>query len=486
VHFTAHRAGTLGTTATLSPLDAAKMEMQNPEGEAIHSAQLFLGSGDKLSEFNGIWIIVCQARREVVGNNVHGHQELTLLSSCINNLPGKNHGRTLSCIFHDDNIAFTSTGLTRYLRYGQHSPKHWPATQVWTVDFDQARIYLDRDDYHYVHDFPRSAHSDSLTIPRFRPCTPVDLPIWKPRVLLSWTPPDVIPQQLFDLVYRLVADYHANWRGRGYSANTADKLQKLGFGVFSCFTLNFKAELCDPSTFENYHECRQDRNQWRPSSYLGCNYLRWRTWPSPPVVPTINLEHAVIILSQNLDNAARLVQDHYMDVACDGSAQPELTYVVTSMSCVQLFKKTATTFATTPIIGFLQPAGSPSPRAVAWLLNAIHGHWYPLTTHLHKLPLELQELTLSHITPCDIERAKYAALLDIGIPFAWSVTHEREIVPLRLLNMQHPSRPRQISKTYPKQDITIWEDYLGLSYQPRLDGHKADEADEEVGSHSLG
>jgi hypothetical protein len=103
------------------------------------------------------------------------------------------------------------------------------------------------------------------------------------------------------------------------------------------------------------------------------------------------------------------------------------------------------------------------------------------TTHLHKLPLELQELTLSHITPCDIERAKYAALLDIGIPFAWSVTHEREIVPLRLLNMQHPSRPRQISKTYPKQDITIWEDYLGLSYQPRLDGHKAD-----VGSHSLG
>ena len=328
----------------------------------------------------------------------------------------------------------------------------WPDhPQVWTIDFDQDRIFLDRNDVHLVHYFRLPYGLTELCTEDFVPYKPIDLPLWTPKQLsLSWTPicPDVVPLQLFDLVYRLVSDYHNSWRTYGYSINSSSGLQKLGFGILSCFTLNFRARI--------------DREHWTQYRSAPSNLLRWRTWPTPPIIPTILLGDTIIILSLDLQNAARLVQDHYMQVDCNHPTEADKTYVVTSLHAIQIFMKSETKFVATHILPFLPEHGPPSQHAVVSLLNAIHGPWYPLATRIHKLPVELHDLILSYVTDCDIDRAVYAALLGIGVPFSWTVTCGKEKLPLRLVGKNN-SRFHELLR--PQRWLVFFDDYLGLMYQ---------------------
>lgn len=331
--------------------------------------------------------------------------------------------------------------------------------QVWTVDFDQDRIFLDREDLHLVHPFSLP-EVYSIRIERFEPYTPADLPPWKPKQLrTSWTLPDVIPQQLFDLVYRLVSDYYHSWYGRKFSIESPRGLQQLGFGILSCLTLNFKASSWHPDTF--------NADSWPWETNMSSNLLRWRTWPTPPVVPTIDLGRVVIIFSARLEDAARLVQDHYMQGIGKNTHQPspfpEIIYVVTTLRAIQVFKKTQTTTEATFAVSFLYDDGTVSPIAVRWLLNAIHGHWYPLTTPIHPLPIEIHELILDHASTCDIDRAVYASLLGIGMPFNWT-SGNIPLKHLELLNIRH------INGIHPEQRLMFWDEYMGLSYQPDSGG----------------
>ena len=64
-----------------------------------------------------------------------------------------------------------------------------------------------------------------------------------------------------------------------------------------------------------------------------------------------------------------------------------------------------------------------------WKLNAIHGHGYPLHAPIHDLPIELQEMILDFATDgSGVDRAVYATVLGIGIPFQWKAG----ILPLKL------------------------------------------------------
>ncbi|KAF2789438.1 hypothetical protein K505DRAFT_328237 [Melanomma pulvis-pyrius CBS 109.77] len=331
--------------------------------------------------------------------------------------------------------------------------------QVWTVDFDQERVFLDRENLHLVHPCSRYGMF-KLRIERFEPYTPADLPPWKPTQLhRCWTLPDVIPQQLFDLVYRLVSDYYRSWYGRRFSIESPRGLQQLGFGLLSCLTLNFKTTSWHPDTFNS--------DSWPWETNMSSNLLRWRTWPTPPVVPTIDLGRVVIIFTARLEDAARLVQTHYMQAIGKTTNRPspfpDTIYVVTTLRALQVFKKTQTTTEATFAVSFLYDDGTLSPVAVRWFLNAIHGHGYPLTTQIHRLPIEIQELILENASTCDIDRAVYASILGIGVPFNWK-SGNIPLKHLELLNIRH------INGIHPEQRLMFWGEYMGLSYQPDSGG----------------
>lgn len=68
---------------------------------------------------------------------------------------------------------------------------------------------------------------------------------------LSWTPPDVIPQSLFELVYRLLSDYHPSWLTSNYSTDPENGFQQLGLGILTCLALDFEIKITELTNSKN-------------------------------------------------------------------------------------------------------------------------------------------------------------------------------------------------------------------------------------------
>lgn len=277
----------------------------------------------------------------------------------------------------------------------------------------------------------------------------------------------MIPQQLFDLVYRLASDYERNWRETGLTIER-DGLHQLATGLLSCFTLTFRVQKIDARAVHLAPYIEQPN----PSSLL-----RWRAWPSPPVVSIVSLGYTQIIFTEDMCQAMTLVQEHFAsEIMCQDDPhylgryydqrkryQFDVTvhYIVTSIREIQYFKMSQYDISATPAIPFFNGEDLPFKTGVRWMLNAIHGEHYPIRSSLYNLPLELQEMILDYASEDEtslIGRAVYASLLGIGVPFRW--TEDR--VPLRSCEL---SKRRLLSSESAEHQVSIWSTYVGLSYQ---------------------
>lgn len=113
---------------------------------------------------------------------------------------------------------------------------------VWTVDFDQNRIFYDREGSHLTYDFS-IPEKLPIRLRDFRPYIPMQLPIASTKHMsricsLTAAPRDEVPEVLFDLVYRFASDYESNWRTSGLTVERYG-LHSLAMGILSCFTMNF-------------------------------------------------------------------------------------------------------------------------------------------------------------------------------------------------------------------------------------------------------
>lgn len=355
----------------------------------------------------------------------------------------------------------SSSSKTAFIQDGkdyQDVPLDWMfrpnIPRVWTVDFDQSRILLDRHDFHLVYHF-NVPDQEKLNVFRMPHYEPLDLPTRIPKQALkpsSWVPLDVIPEQLNDLVYRIVSDYHHAFLDSGDNLSSEQGFQRLSLGILSCFTLNFSTQIREPAQFDASTTTLIHKTYSR-------DYCRWRSWGMPPVVLTVNLGSTVIIFTQRIDNAATLVQDHYLEIMSGSTST--ITYVVCSLFEVQLFLRNDKVFESTIVSMFLYSSHSPpSTTAVRWILNAIHGSYYPLRTRLHGLPVELQEQVLDFVSVCEIDRAYYASILNIGISFDWK-SNKMHLKLLKKSNMN-----RHINAVHAEQMVIFHDQYVGVAYQP--------------------
>ncbi|KAJ4288496.1 hypothetical protein N0V90_011732 [Kalmusia sp. IMI 367209] len=246
-------------------------------------------------------------------------------------------------------------------------------------------------------------------------------------------------------------------------------------GLLCCFTLNFKSRLA--SVLEPKSPYEDQRRRPRRD-----NLVTWRTWPSPNVIPTVRFQGDVIVIfTEHIRNAGSLVYGHFNDVIyeedqlqnhCADDRSVNLdhtqtrTYIVTSISHIQIFKKNSQTIESTPVEPFVAEDDSPlNPRAVRWMLNAIHGHTYPISTHMHNLPVELQEMILKYASDGgEIDQAYYSSVLGLGLPFDWKSNK----LPLRRLKL---ARDRIVNEQYPEQQLMFWFGYVGVTYQPDDEGN---------------
>lgn len=345
---------------------------------------------------------------------------------------------------------------------------------VWTVDFDQNRIFYDREGSHLTYDFS-IPEKLPIRLRDFRPYIPMQLPIASTKHMsricsLTAAPRDEVPEVLFDLVYRFASDYESNWRTSGLTVERYG-LHSLAMGILSCFTMNFDMQKLSAHLDKRFPYLAR-------SEYS--DLLRWRVWPSPQVVSTVSFGETQIIFTERMDLAMSLVHEHFNTVVTAqifGESKEshkrhrrvrcnsKVCYIVTSIREIQHFTKTLNTgevsMTCTPAIAFFDGVHPPSKTGVRWLLNAIYKQVYPPIHRVQQLPVELQEIILDYALPRRAYhvffRAVFAARLGLGVSFNFQL-QGRPIV-LR------PLGGAEMRITESEYELMFWGRYVGLTYQ---------------------
>jgi hypothetical protein len=112
---------------------------------------------------------------------------------------------------------------------------------VWTVDFDQTRIFYDRDGQHLLYKLSMPERSP-IRLKDFQPYIPMPLLTLSSKQVLLFSstaaaPCGVVPDALLSLVYRLSTDYERKWQSAGLTTYHYD-IHCPAMGIVSCFTLN--------------------------------------------------------------------------------------------------------------------------------------------------------------------------------------------------------------------------------------------------------
>ncbi|KAH7081088.1 hypothetical protein FB567DRAFT_532434 [Paraphoma chrysanthemicola] len=463
--------------------------------ELLPSARVFAGPGDNLFGCNRIWVVLYAGatqidyptaterrnnHRFVIGRNGNDSNDLVLLSHILSGSSKEDAHNELYNALSD--FGDFSTDWNHGSGELPHPALREDCPLVWTVDFNEDRAFYDRDGQHLVYQFSMPERH-ALRHKDFQSYSPMQLPILhlteaQAACSTDSAPRDVIPQTLFDLVYRFATDYERNWQT---SSLTDDRygLHPLALGILSCFTLNITTQKVAAANLHMYkYRVRADHN----------NLLKWRTWPSN-IVTTVSLGSTQVIVTKRMDLATSLVHEHFSELVWDDyfprykhdfydrvpdnfpplnrrHTYVEVQYVVTSIRQIQCFKLIwdfgRRRLECTPLIDFFGGDGPPSETGVRWLLNAIHRETYPIHNPIHGLPPEIQEMILEYSCPSlshnMFDRAIFAAKLGIGVPFSF---HEKTF-PLRRCTL---TKERKIDTNEPEYHIFIWNEYVGMTYQ---------------------
>jgi hypothetical protein len=341
---------------------------------------------------------------------------------------------------------------------------------VWTVDFDQNRIFYDREGQHLMYEFSLPEKLP-IRLRDFQSYVPMQLPTVVSRVMsntcsMDSAPQDVVPEALFNLVYRFASDYEQNWRASGLTIERYG-LHHLAMGILSCFTMNFNVRKLSARQ-------RQDASNVARSDLR--DLVRWRAWPSPQVIPTVSLGATQIIFTERMDLATQMVHEHFNSVVMDHPylirhnkhrlCHLTIHYVVTSIQEIQYFTKTLgkgpTHMTCTPAIAFFDGAHPPSRTGVRWLLNAIYKEVYYDVPPLQNLPVEIQEMIIDYACPRyshnTFDRAIFAARLGMGVNFSF----RKGSSPIVLCALDENGVIQADGCVY---RLRFWDCYAGLTYQ---------------------
>jgi hypothetical protein len=121
------------------------------------------------------------------------------------------------------------------------------------VDLDNGHVLYDWDGHYLKHPFTLP-NQHPIELRNFCPYVPgrprriaqepyIDP---NPKIDLAAALKDIVPEQLFVLVYRIVSDYDSNFRASNLICGDYDIMQ-FGMGIIACFTLNFGAKFEFPN-----------------------------------------------------------------------------------------------------------------------------------------------------------------------------------------------------------------------------------------------
>lgn len=177
-----------------------------------------------------------------------------------------------------------------------------------------------------------------------------------------------------------------------------------------------------------------------------------------------DIGHTTIVLHQDLEKALEIARDEAKAglIAKGGRFAEARTYLLLSVRYVMAFHVESTgVFSYTAPERFMDGHRYPPDCSISLLLEALWSSQQTTQTRLHKLPLEIQDIILSHTSEGRIEAGRIGCALGLGTPFKWEEADGDRII-------RSAYRPAWSSEISPiESKIYFGDEFSGLSYALR-------------------
>lgn len=238
-----------------------------------------------------------------------------------------------------------------------------------------------------------------------------EMPYWKPRIELD--------ERVKAFTYPLLRDFHHRWRHVLRNDFNFTTLRVLANAVIRLSTLDF--------------EVRENTG----GNFVAATHV-WITHLPPwdPLSADIQRAGSLhIVLCQDIQEGLLKAKQHLAtrQFSVAGSqqatkdAEPQADYLILSVKHIVLCHATSPTSlkTTAPEPLFNGDSGSEpsSDLALDYLIWATASARILPVTPLQSLPLEVQNLILTHVSTGTVEAAKEGCLLGLGTPFSWKDGH---------------------------------------------------------------
>jgi hypothetical protein len=355
--------------------------------------------------------------------DMNDNEALSLFSSILVDI---NKGRNPRVHFDDNNLTHTEAILAALMEavrrpWRQHEDVVNPlgdkrgvfAKSVWIFDLVRDVLYHNKADLN---------SRIPLYLALQRPVTasdfePYEKPAMPPKVDLTrvlpgpyWKPIKAVPERTMRLATRMLDDFNFQWRHIFRNAYNDATFRRLARAIVRISSMDF-----------NIVEVSGRRCRLGEGPYVS-NFEspKWKTFDSH-VVSASNVR---IVLSQDLGHAIRVAQDDFIgrrpsqgDDVSGAEGAPQI-YLALSVRHVLLCHVSDGCTKYSKPEPLLDGVNSPSDRAVELLLMAVNSSNLA-HSRLNRIPPELQDEVLSHVSLGPLKAAQLGCLLNIGTLFRW-------------------------------------------------------------------
>ena len=262
-----------------------------------------------------------------------------------------------------------------------------------------------------------------------------------------------VPERRLAFTSRVLSDFADQWRHILRSSYAESTFRRLAKAIVSIATYDF----------------RVDEVSTRQHIYFGSSYVTVLDVPSwePYERPLFSFGGTTVILHQDLKTALKIAKNEAKksgEVLNPGDYTEQRTYLLLSVRHMLVCHVDSTgTFLYTAPTTLMDGFTLPSPPAVNLLLQVLSPSRRPPQIFVHKLPLEIQDRILEHVSEGTVEAARLGCVLSLGSPFAWirAVDWPRRSGPVELLI----SPSHRIESTPVESKIYFGDVFSGVSYR---------------------
>ncbi len=246
------------------------------------------------------------------------------------------------------------------------------------------------------------------------PCVPPPVePILAPETTPYWTPQVDIDDRVRAFIGRLLRTFQRKWRHILRLHYTAVALRVFARAIVLLSTLDFEV-----------HDLKSSRKLYPPDEEI-----QLPAW-EPIEDGILRIGKAYLIVCEAIQEGLSIARRHlsencnaFEDMGVEDPRHERPHYIILTVRHVMLCRATGPTSlkstAPEPLFNGDDETAPPLDRTLDYLIWATSSARHSVTTSLRSLPVEIQNMILSHVSVGSVKAAHIGCILNLGSPFLW-------------------------------------------------------------------